>query len=111
MLDGRDVTEEVTAADKEKYPHYGTDDIVMSKGQVVHFADAGNEGCKGTHNRHKAGQENRFMTMLVIKCAGLVDMLLFNDVLLLLPLLILKMGSFLFMYFLNFLLYYHLCLV
>ena len=82
MLDGRDVTEEVTAADKEKYPHYGTDDIVMSKGQVVHFADAGNEGCKGTHNRHKAGQENRFMTMLVIKCAGLVDMLLFNDVLL-----------------------------
>ena len=82
MLDGRDVAKEVTAADKEKYPHYGTDDIVMSKGQVVHFADAGNEGCKGTHNRHKAGQENRFMTMLVIKCAGLVDMLLFNDVLL-----------------------------
>lgn len=46
MLDGRDVTEEVTAADKEKYPHYSTDDIVMSKGQVVHFADAGNEGAK-----------------------------------------------------------------
>ena len=82
MLDGRDVTEEVTAADKEKYPHYSTDDIVMSKGQVVHFADAGNEGCKGTHNRHKAGQKYRLVTMLVIKCAGLVDMLLFNDVLL-----------------------------
>ena len=82
MLDGRDVTEEVTAADKEKYPHYGTDDIVMSKGQVVHFADAGNEGCKGTHNRHKAGQKNCLMTMLVIKCAGLVDMLLLNDILL-----------------------------
>ena len=57
MLDGRDVAKEVTAADKEKYPHYSTDDIVMSKCQVVHFADAGNEGCKGTHNRHKAGQE------------------------------------------------------
>lgn len=46
MLDGRDVAEEVTAADEEKYPHYGTDDIVMSKGQVVHLADARNEGAK-----------------------------------------------------------------
>ena len=82
MLDGRDVTEEVTAADKEKYPHYGTDDIVMSKGQVVHLADAGNEGCKGANNRHEAGQENSLMTMLVIKCAGLVDMLFLNDILL-----------------------------
>ena len=80
MLDGRDVTEEVTAADKEKYPHYGTDDIVMSKGQVVHFADAGNEGCKGTHNRHEAGQENSLMSMLVIIGLVLVDMLFLNDI-------------------------------
>lgn len=57
MLDGRDVAEEVTAADEEKYPHYGTDDIVMSKGQVVHLADARNEGGKGANNRHKAGQK------------------------------------------------------
>ena len=82
MLDGRDVAEEITTADKEKYPHYSTDDIVMSKGQVVHFADAGNEGCKGTNNRHEAGQENSLVTMLVIKCAGFVYMLLFDNVLL-----------------------------
>ena len=82
MLDGRDVAEEVTAADEEKYPYYGTDDIVMSKGQVVHLADAGNEGSEGTHNRHEAGQKNSLMTMLVIKSAGLVDMLLLDDVLL-----------------------------
>ena len=82
MLDGRDVAEEITAADKEKYPNYSTDDIVMSKGQIVHFADAGNEGSEGADNRYKACQKNSLMTMLVIKSAGLVDMLLLDDVLL-----------------------------
>ena len=48
----------------------------------MHLADAGDEGCKGANNRHEAGQENSLMTMLVIKCAGLVDMLLLNDILL-----------------------------
>ena len=50
MLNRRNVTEEVTAADKKENPYDGADDVVMREGQIVHFADAGDEGSEGAHN-------------------------------------------------------------
>ena len=54
MLDSRNVAEEITAADKQEYPDYSADNILMRKGQVVHFAYACDEGREGAHDGDEA---------------------------------------------------------
>ena len=79
LLDYGDIAKEIAAAYEESYPNHSADNIVMSKGQVVHLAYTGHEGSKGTHDGYEAGQENGLVPMFGIKGAGLVHMLFFDE--------------------------------
>ena len=82
LLDYGDIAKEIAAAYEKCYPNHSADYIVMSEGQVVHLAHAGHEGSEGAHDGHEAGEENGLVTVLSVKGAGLVHMLLFNQAML-----------------------------
>lgn len=79
LLDDRNVAEEVTAAYEEGNPDNSADNIILSKGCVVHFAYACYEGSEGTDNGHETGQEDGFVTMLFVESRGFVNVLRFNE--------------------------------
>ena len=79
FLNEGNVTKEVTTAYEKSYPNDCADYIVTSKGSVVHFANAGNERCEGTHDGSEAGKNNCFMTVLFVKLVSFLDVFRLNN--------------------------------
>src|SRR5690606_23661777 len=75
VFHSRQVAEEIAKQQEAPYPQQRTDDVVSEKAPVVHGADAGNEWRKGTNNRYKAGQDNGFAAVFLVKRLGAQQML------------------------------------
>src|SRR5262249_59250265 len=80
----RDVAEEVAAEDEQPDPGDSADDVVGDEACIRHAADAGDEGCEGTNDRHEARDDDRLAAVLFVELVRALEILAFqkSDVLL-----------------------------
>src|SRR3989344_9567099 len=70
FFDERNISEKVSAKNKESTPQQSTDNIVEGKGKRSHFSDAGDKRGKGPDDRYESGGNDGFRAVLLIKCFG-----------------------------------------